>query len=109
MTNNRVPKRRIAIKFENLTEDLKTEFNQKYPRGYSDYMIDLFTVDKPDGTSFHAISLESEDAIYLVKMNVKVDSYKDIEKDFFENDELDEQEENPIENEVTEMSSEDDE
>ena len=46
-------------------------------------MGDLFKVDKPDGTSFYAITLETEDAVYLIKMVVTIDRAEDALKTLF--------------------------
>ena len=51
-----------------------------------------FKVDKPDGTSFYAVTLEIPDALYLVKIKVKVDDYDDAEE-VFKNEDGDEDEE----------------
>jgi len=40
-------------------------------------MGEIFKVDKPDGSFFYAISLEVPDAIYLVKVDVKIDDYEE--------------------------------
>ena len=50
---------------------------------YADYMGDIFKVDKPDGTFFYAISLEIPEAIYLIKIDVKIDDYEDVENGLF--------------------------
>ena len=36
--------------------------------------------DKPDGTSFYAVTVEIPDAIYLVKIQVKTDDAEDLER-----------------------------
>ena len=36
--------------------------------------------DKPDGTSFYAVTIEIPTAIYLVKIKVKTDDAEDIER-----------------------------
>ena len=46
-------------------------------------MGDLFKVDKPDGSFFYAVSVEIPDAIYLVKIEVKIDDYEDVENGLF--------------------------
>lgn len=76
-------KKRAVVSYANLKPDLLAAFKEKYPKGYSDYMSEVFKVDKPDGTFFHAISLELPDAIYLVKVDVKIDDYEDVEKGLF--------------------------
>lgn len=84
MTMTNTPqKKRIAISYENMSPELLDAFKEKYPHGYLDYMGDLFKVDKPDGTFFYAVTLETEDALYLVKIKVKIDDYEDVEKELF--------------------------
>ncbi len=66
--------------------ELAAAFKEKYPRGYADYMGDIFKVEKPDGSFFYAVSVEIPDAIYLVKITVKIDDYEDVEKGLFSDD-----------------------
>ena len=47
------------------------------------FMQDIIKVDKPDGSFFYAVSLEVPDAIYLVKVDVKIDDYEDAENGLF--------------------------
>lgn len=92
-------KRRAVISYANLTPELMAAFKERYPKGYADYMGEIFKVDKPDGTFFYAISLEVPDAIYLVKIDVKIDDYEDAEQGLFgggsNDDEADEPDEFP--------------
>ncbi|MBQ0025504.1 MAG: hypothetical protein KBT00_07285 [Bacteroidales bacterium] len=69
-----------------MSDELMDAFREKYPHGYADYMGDIFKVDKPDGTSFYAVSLEIPDALYLVKIKVKIDDYDEVEKDLFKDE-----------------------
>lgn len=73
-------KKRHVISYEKMSAELVAAFNEKYPGGYSDYLQDIEKYPKPDGTSFYAVTLEVPDAIYLVKIKVKVDSDEDIER-----------------------------
>lgn len=75
-----INKRRAVVSFENMSEELATAFAEKYPKGYTDYFPDLMKYDKPDGTSFYAVTVEIPDAIYLVKIKVKTDDAEDIER-----------------------------
>jgi hypothetical protein len=76
-------KKRAVISYENMPQELRDAFEKKYPHGYADYMGDIFKVDKPNGTFFHAVSVETEDAIYLVKIQVRTDALEDIENGLF--------------------------
>lgn len=79
-------KKRAVISYENMSEELMEAFREKYPHGYADYMGDIFKVDKPDGSSFYAVTLEIPEALYLVKIKVKVDDYDDAEEDLFKDE-----------------------
>ena len=60
-------KKRHVVSFEKMNAlhpDLAAAFQEKYP--------------KPDGTSFYAVTVETADAIYLVKINVKTDDLEDV-------------------------------
>ena len=63
-----------------MPKELAEAFAQKYPKGLSDYLPDLNKYDKPDGTSFYAVPVEIPDAIYLVKIKVKIDNPEDIDR-----------------------------
>lgn len=76
-------KRRLVVSFKNLSPELMAELKEKYPHGYIDYMDEIMKVTKPDGTYFHAITLDLPDTVYLVKVDVKVDDYDEVEKVIF--------------------------
>ena len=76
-------KKRAVVSYANMSPELAAAFKEKYPKGYADYMGDLFKVDKPDGSFFYAVSVEIPDAIYLVKIEVKIDDYEDVENGLF--------------------------
>lgn len=73
-------KKRHAVSFENMSPELAEVFNEKYPRGFDDYLPDLIKYTKPDGTPFYAVTVETEDSIYLVKIKVRTDDAEDIER-----------------------------
>lgn len=76
MTANQ--KKRAVVSYENMSKELAAAFAEKYPKGFSDYLSDLVKYDKPDGTSFYAVSIEIPEAIYLVKIKVRTDDVDDI-------------------------------
>lgn len=82
-------KKRAVISYENMSQDLLDAFKEKYPHGYADYLGDIFKVEKPNGDFFYAVSLEVPDAIYLVKIKVKIDDYQDVENDLFKDEDSD--------------------
>lgn len=73
-------KKRRVVSYENMDEALAAAFAEKYPRGFADYMPEAMKYDKPDGSFFYAVSVETEDTIALVKVNVKTDAAEDIER-----------------------------
>ena len=87
-------KKRHVVSYEkmNTHPDLAAAFAEKYPKGFNDYLNDLVKYPKPDGTSFYAVTLEIPDALYLVKIKVKVDDYEDAEE-VFKNEDGDDGEE----------------
>lgn len=81
--SERMRKRRAVVSYANMSPELAAAFKEKYPRGYADYMGDIFKVEKPDGSFFYAISLEIPDAVYLIKIDVKIDNYEEAENSLF--------------------------
>ena len=73
-------KRRHVVSYENMSEELAAIFNEKYPKGFSDYLPDLVKYTKPDGTPFNAVTIETPDSIYLVKIKVKTDDAEALER-----------------------------
>ena len=73
-------KKRHIVSYENMSPELAEAFAEKYPKGFSDYLPDLTKYTKPDGTPFYAVLVEIPDAIYLVKIKVKIDDTDDIER-----------------------------
>lgn len=85
--------KRAVVSYDNMNAELQAAFKEKYPKGYADYMGDIFKVEKPDGSFFYAVSLEVPGALYLIKIAVKVDDYEDAEKGLFDDDSSSEGEE----------------
>lgn len=76
-------KKKLVISYKNLTPELLALVKKKYPFGYQDHVI---KVTKPNNEFFYAITLDTEDASYLIKVNVKIDTKpkdEDDEKGFF--------------------------
>ncbi|MCR5071236.1 MAG: hypothetical protein K6A62_04850 [Bacteroidales bacterium] len=73
-------KKRHIVSYENMSPELAAAFAEKYPKGFNDYLPDLYKYTKPDGTPFYAVMIEIPDAIYLVKIKVQIDNPDDIER-----------------------------
>lgn len=73
-------KKRHVVSYEKMAghPDLAAAFAEKYPKGFSDYLNDLVKYPKPDGSTFYAVTIETTEAIYLVKINVKTDDLEDV-------------------------------
>lgn len=76
-------KRRVIKRYEALTEEELALFERTFPKGYRQFVT---TFTKPDGQSFTAVRLESEDSVYLIKVELppleeKEDDYMDGEED----------------------------
>ncbi|MDR1226703.1 MAG: hypothetical protein LBK47_07380 [Prevotellaceae bacterium] len=71
-------KRRVVVSYKNLTEDVLELFKQKYPYGWSDYVM---KINKSDADFFYAVMLETDDVAYLVKVDVKIDSRDKLDED----------------------------
>ena len=63
-----------------MSEELAAAFNEKFPKGWNDYLPELTKYTKPDGTPFYAVTVETSDAIYLVKIKVKTDDAEALER-----------------------------
>ncbi len=61
----------MIVNMENLPEGVSEAIRKKYPNGYADYVI---KVPKGNNDFFYAITVDTESASYLVKVNVKIDS-----------------------------------
>lgn len=72
-------KKRHVVSYENMKPDVAEAFATKYP-GVNDCIDDLVKYPKPDGTSFYAVTVETADGIYLVKIKVDVDNIDDLER-----------------------------
>ena len=73
-------RRRHVVSYENMSEELAAAFAEKYPKGFNDYLGDLTKYTKPDGTPFYAVTVETPDSIYLVKIKVKTDDAEALER-----------------------------
>ena len=66
-----------VVKYEDLPRDAMDALHKKYPEGWKDFVK---KITKPNGDFFYAVSVDTETASYLVKVNVKIDTKTDLEK-----------------------------
>jgi len=64
-------KRRVVVSYKNLSPELLELLKEKYPFGWNDYVM---KINKTETDFFHAIMLDTKDACYLIKVDVKVDT-----------------------------------
>jgi len=76
-------KKRLVVSYKNCTEEVIDAIKKKYPNGYNDFFI---KVQKPNNEFFYAITVDTADASYLVKVDVKIDNLteEEFEKEFGE-------------------------
>jgi hypothetical protein len=80
-------KKRLIVNMDNLPEGVNEAIRKKYPNGYKDYVM---KVPKRNNDFFYAITVDTANASYLVKVNVKVDAvFDDDEEDKGTDDNLD--------------------
>ncbi len=70
-----------VVSLQNLSPELFELLNKKYPDGYQNHVIKVTT---PKNDFFYAVTLDTPDISYLVKVPVKIDSNPEEieEKDF---------------------------
>ena len=76
-------KKRLVVNYNNLSPELLELVKKKFPTGYLNHVI---KVTKPNNDFFYAITLDTDEASYLIKVNVKIDTKAkddEEEKDFF--------------------------
>ena len=79
-------KRRLITSFHNLTPEQQAEVKALYPLGFTEVMT---RYDKPDGSFFYTVPYETEEAYYMVKIDVKVDDGQDDDNDsYYDEDDL---------------------
>lgn len=64
-------RKRLVISYSNVSPEVLEAIRKKYPLGYSNHVIKVNT--KGDDF-FYAITVDTEEASYLVKVPVKIDT-----------------------------------
>ncbi|HOW30929.1 MAG TPA: hypothetical protein PLP88_05140 [Bacteroidales bacterium] len=79
--SNQPVKKRVIISYQNLNAELKELILKKYPLGWVNHML---KVKGSGDTFFHAITLDTDEISYLIKVPVKIDQKSDKDdEDFF--------------------------
>jgi hypothetical protein len=76
-------KKKLVVNYKNCPEEVIEAIKKKYPNGYSDFVM---KVQKPNGEIFYAITVDTADSSYLIKVDVKIDNLteEEFEKEFGE-------------------------
>lgn len=77
---NSTNKPRVIKDFDKISEDMREQVKQKYPDGFNDYLIS-FT--NKDGMLCCGLPFETEDRMYLLRINNE-DTGKIDDDDFFD-------------------------
>lgn len=82
----RIHKRNLIVSYNNLSDELKELFKTIYPDGYRDH---LQRTEKPNGDVIFCAPMETEDTVYMVKFEVKIDTglvEADLDRDIYGDD-----------------------
>ena len=74
-------RKKLIINYANVTPELMEAIRKKYPLGWINNTI---KVPLPGGASFFAITLDTDEISYLIKVPVKIDTKSDKDEDFFD-------------------------
>ena len=96
-------KRRAIISYDKLTIDQKKQILKDFPDGYINH---LTTIKTPTGEMLDALMWETDEVIYLVKINKVVPKAADVDD---EDDDFEEDEFEKVDVKDDEMDSDDDE
>ena len=85
MNKARTNKKRSVVSFANLSPELQEEVKKLYPYGFTEAMM---RIDKPNGDFFYAVPFETDEVMYLVKINVKIDDHieEEDDRDYYNDD-----------------------
>lgn len=79
-------KKKLIVSYKNLSDELLALFKEAYPEGHSDFVQKTI---KPNGEPIFVVPLETEDATYMVKVEVKIDTTlaeEELDKDLYGDD-----------------------
>ena len=69
-------KKRIVTSYEKLKPEVKQLLRERYPDGFQD---DVMKINKGPDSYFHAVTLDTPEISYLIKVEVKIDSLSELE------------------------------
>jgi hypothetical protein len=64
-------KKKVIVHYNNLPPEVLEVLKEKYPDGYQNH---TFKVTKPNNDFFYAVTVDTKDTSYLIKVDVKIDN-----------------------------------
>lgn len=64
-------RKRLVVSYNNVTTEVMEAIRKKYPLGFSNHVIKVKTQGED---FFYAITVDTDDASYLIKVPVKIDT-----------------------------------
>ncbi len=74
-------RKKLIINYANVSPELMEAIRKKYPLGWINNTI---KVPMAGGAFFFAITIDTDEASYLIKVPVKIDTKSDKDEDFFD-------------------------
>ena len=68
--NPRVNKKRVIVSFNKLSTEQTLQFSEAYPEGYASH---IQKITKPSGEIIYVVPFDTEEDVYMVKIDVNVD------------------------------------
>ena len=96
MNVSRNAKKKLIVSYKNLTDEQLELFKECYPEGHKDFLQKFV---KPNGEPIFVVPLETDDASYMVKFDVKIDSTlldDELDKGLYGDDDKDDDEFAPL-------------
>jgi hypothetical protein len=79
--------KRVITSMDKIPAEVLKVVMKKYPDGWSNHVR---RINKPNGDFFYGITVEMGETAYLIKVNVKVDSKSELEKEEEQQERLEE-------------------
>lgn len=73
-------RKKLIINYANVSPELMEAIRNKYPLGWINHTIKVPTAG---GSFFFAITIDTKDASFLIKVPVKIDTKSEKDEDFF--------------------------
>lgn len=75
---NKRDKKKLIISYKNISHDIIEAIKDQYPEGFQIY---IKKIELGPEKFFHAFEVETDDTLYLVKVDVKIDTKGALDRD----------------------------